>query len=623
MKNVFGKVAALAAFFTCALSANVFAQNQTLSYQGYSLKWQDEFEGTELNRDDWNVELHQRGWVNNEMQQYVDSDENIQVKDGKLILRPVTKNAKKNLYTSGRVNTQGKHDFKYGIIECRAKFPAGKGFLPAFWMMPTNEQLYGQWPLCGEIDIAEVLGHDTSTVFGTIHYGNPHNESQGKANLGKNAFSDDFHNFACEWEPGRISWYVDGNLLHTENDWFSKASGKTALPYPAPFNQPFYIILNLAVGGDWPGSPEKNATYIDGSAFEIDYVRVYQKASYNENVAKPQKVLNLKKADSSGNFVTNGDFSVEENLGDETDWQFLTAASGDGAASIENSEIHITTKKPGSEEYSIQLVQAKMPLVQNGKYRFSFKARAAKNRTMKIGVSAPTRGWKRYLKDTAVSLTPEMKSYSFDFTMRDETDDAARIEFNMGKMGSTADVFITDIRLEQVGTLERKASAYNESADKGLIKNSAFEGELAFFETFADNSAKASCEVIEDGDNNVLDFEITNTGDMDWKVQLIQRGVSLEKGKTYVLRLKAKSTIKRGLMFAIQHDGSKDNNWDNYASQATVSLGTEFQTFEKTFKMPEDNPQAMLSVSMGAVGGKRISKEHHIYLDDITLEEVK
>lgn len=623
MKNLFGKAAVLAVFFACLLAANLFAQSQTLSYEGYSLKWQDEFEGTQLNRDDWNVELHQRGWVNNEMQEYVDSDENIQVKDGKLILRPVTKNAKKNLYTSGRVNTQGKHDFKYGIIECRAKFPAGKGFLPAFWMMPTDEQLYGQWPRCGEIDIAEVLGHDTSTVFGTIHYGSPHNESQGKSNLGKNAFSDDFHNFACEWEPGRISWYVDGKLFHTENDWFTKSDGQKARPYPAPFNQPFYIILNLAVGGDWPGSPEKNATYIDESTFEIDYVRVYQKASYNENVAKPEKVLNLKSADSSGNFVTNGNFSAEENLDDEADWQFLTAVGGEGTASIENSEIHIATKKPGNAEYSIQLVQAKMPLVQGGKYRFSFKARAAKKRTMKVGVSAPTRNWKRYLKDTTIALTPETKSFSFEFTMRDETDDAARIEFNMGKMGSNADIFITDVRLEQIGKVERKTPAYNGDADDGLIKNSEFNGDLTFFESFADNSAKASCEVIEEDDNNVLDFTISNTGDMDWKIQLIQRGVSLEKGKTYVLRLKAKSTIKRDLMFAIQHDGSKDDNWDNYASQKTVSLDTEFQTFEKTFKMPVDNPQAMLSVSMGAVGGKRISKEHHIYLDDITLEVVE
>lgn len=321
--------------------------------------------------------------------------------------------------------------------------------------------------------------------------------------------------------------------------------------------------------------------------------------------------------------MTNGNFSAKENLGDEEDWQFLTAVGGDGSASIENSEIRIATKKAGSEEYSIQLVQAKMPLLQNGKYRLSFKARAAKNRTMKVGVSAPTRNWKRYLKDTSVSLTPTMKEYSFEFTMRDETDDAARIEFNMGKMGSTADIFITDVRLEQTGMVERKTPAYNEDADKGLIKNSEFNGELAFFESFADNSAKATCEVIEEGANNVLDFAISNTGDMDWKIQLIQRGVPLEKGKTYLLRLKAKSTAKRDLMFAIQHDGSKDNNWDNYASQTTVSLGTEFQTFEKTFKMPVDNPQAMLSISMGAVGGKRISKEHHIYLDDITLEIVK
>ena len=110
---------------------------QTLSYEGYTLRWQDEFDGAELNRDDWNVELHEPGWVNNELQSYVDSPENIYLEDGKLVLKPVeTKNADGTVsYTSGRVNTQNKHDFKYGIFEARAKVPAGQGFLPAFWKM--------------------------------------------------------------------------------------------------------------------------------------------------------------------------------------------------------------------------------------------------------------------------------------------------------------------------------------------------------------------------------------------------------------------------------------------------------------------------------------------------------
>ncbi|MDE6616766.1 MAG: family 16 glycosylhydrolase, partial [Lachnospiraceae bacterium] len=214
------------------------------THKGYTLKWEEQFNGTSLNRDDWNVELHEPGWVNNELQEYVDSEKNIYVKDGNLVLKPVKTVGSdgKVSYTSGRINTQNKHNFKYGLFEARAKVPAGQGYLPAFWMMPANENLYGQWPRCGEIDIMEVLGNETSTSYGTIHYGNPHSESQGKYTLEKGNFSDEYHTFSVEWEPGKINWYVDGKLIHTENDWYSATEGQGEITYPAPFDQPFYII---------------------------------------------------------------------------------------------------------------------------------------------------------------------------------------------------------------------------------------------------------------------------------------------------------------------------------------------------------------------------------------------
>jgi hypothetical protein len=127
--------------------------NTYLSYAGYDLKWEDQFNGTSLNRDDWNVETHEAGWVNSELQEYVDSTDNIQVKDGNLVIRPKkTVDGESTTYTSGRINTQGKHDYTYGMFEVKAKVPTGQGYLPAFWMMPTDENLYGQWPRCGEID---------------------------------------------------------------------------------------------------------------------------------------------------------------------------------------------------------------------------------------------------------------------------------------------------------------------------------------------------------------------------------------------------------------------------------------------------------------------------------------
>ena len=228
-------------------------------YTEADLKWEDNFDGTELDTSVWNVEEHEPHWVNEELQKYVNSDENIYLEDGNLVIKAIKKeDAQGNVsYTSGRINTQGKKDYKYGKFEARIKVPKGKGFLPAFWMMPTNENLYGQWPKCGEIDIMEVMGQENDKLYGTIHYGEPSLQSQGTYKLSKGNFTDDWHVFSCEWEPGKISWYVDGILYHEESDWFSAKPGQGKVSYPAPFDQDFYVILNLAVGGSWVTNPDE------------------------------------------------------------------------------------------------------------------------------------------------------------------------------------------------------------------------------------------------------------------------------------------------------------------------------------------------------------------------------
>lgn len=374
--------------------------------QGYQLKWQDNFDGNFLNRADWNVELHEKGWVNSEWQEYVDSDKNIQVKDGKLLIKPVeTVNADgTRSYTSGRINTQGKHDFKYGYFECRAKVPTGKGYLPAFWMMPTDENLYGQWPKCGEIDIMEVMGQETNKAYGTIHYGEPHDQSQGTCTVdAKNNFADQYHTYACDWEPGKITWYIDGVKFHEESDWFSAKSGQGEVAYPAPFDQPFYMILNLAVGGSWVGYPDDSTTYAD-QQFAVDYVKVYQKDSYDENVEKPVKNVILREPDTTGNYINNGDFSIAENLSDDKNWKFLTTLDGDGKAEIKNHEMVISTVNMGTADYSIQLVQPDVPLQKGGTYKVTFDAYADEARTMIADISGPDHNYTRYWKDTKVEL---------------------------------------------------------------------------------------------------------------------------------------------------------------------------------------------------------------------------
>ena len=419
---------------------------------GYNLVWHDEFNGTELNEADWNREEHKAGWVNNELQEYIPSADYAFVEGGNLVIQPVKTEGEdgKVTYASGRVNTQNKHDIKYGYIEARIKFPEGQGFLPAFWMMPQDEEYYGQWPKCGEIDIAEVLGNSTNINYGTIHYGEPHKQSQGTFTLAEGDFASDFHTFAIEWEPGLIKWFVDGEQYYEENDWFTKGSDAEEKPYPAPFDQPFHVILNVAVGGDWPGSPDETTVFDDRASMKVDYVRMFQKDSYDENVSKPEKVLEMREADETGNFVHNSDFAEAEDLTDDVDWKFLQLNGGKGAAEIKDGEIIITTEDFGTEEYSIQLVQPEMPMEQGAKYKFSFEAYAEEDRQMKAEVTAPTVDWIRYFPDTSVDLTSDWQTYEFEFDMKDETDDKGRVEFNMGNQGSTGTIHIRNVRLEVV-----------------------------------------------------------------------------------------------------------------------------------------------------------------------------
>lgn len=424
------------------------AQEEVPEYEGYTLLWNDEFNGDTLDLETWRYEKHQPGWVNSELQEYTDSTDNVFVKDGRLIIKALKTQTKagKDYYTSGKITTRGLKDFMYGKVIARAKVPEGQGLWPAFWMMPTKESVYGSWPVCGEIDIMEILGHNTNTTHGTIHYGNPHAEQQGKYVLTEGSFSDSFHEFILEWEPGEMRFYIDGNLYHTVNDWFSEKEYVTAYDYPAPFNQDFYVQLNLAVGGTWPGNPDETTDF-DNAEFEVDYVRVYQKPEYDTNVTKPApKFRNLTE---DGNLIYNGEFA-DEDLADDTDWCFLLNEGGKGTATIADGTITVVPEEEGTVDYALQLVQAELPLYNGNKYSISFDACASESRKMNVAVSAPSNGWTRYFPDTTVELTPDWQTYSYEFVMEEADDNNGRLEFNMAKAGSLAEISIKNVRIEVV-----------------------------------------------------------------------------------------------------------------------------------------------------------------------------
>jgi beta-glucanase (GH16 family) len=240
----------------------------------WELVWKDEFDAKELDQSKWEVIVNGRGGGNGELQYY--RKENVQVADGLLVIE-----ARKEKFngpdgardfTSARIRTKGKGDWKYGRIEVRAKLPKGKGIWPAIWMLPTDNR-YGNWPSSGEIDIMEMLGHEPQRVHGTLHWGDRvqrHMQKGEVFHLGNGTFADEFHVFGLEWEERTISWSIDGKVYQTQKDWHTRDAA-----FPAPFDQRFHLILNLAVGGAWPGDPDAKTDF--PATMLVDWVKVYQK----------------------------------------------------------------------------------------------------------------------------------------------------------------------------------------------------------------------------------------------------------------------------------------------------------------------------------------------------------
>ena len=251
------------------------------SAQDWQLVWSDEFDTPGApNAANWTYDLGASGWGNQERQNYTDRLENARVEDGALVIEAREEALGGAPYTSARLVTRGLQAWTYGRIEARIQLPQGQGIWPAFWMLPTDSP-YGGWPTSGEIDIMEFLGHDTDQSHGTIHYGGGsigHQFSGQPYTLPSGTFPETYHTFAIEWEPQEIRWYVNDTHFATRTGWSSAAA-----PYPAPFDQPFHLLLNVAVGGVWPGYPDETTVF--PQRMLVDYVRVFQDATAAPSVA--------------------------------------------------------------------------------------------------------------------------------------------------------------------------------------------------------------------------------------------------------------------------------------------------------------------------------------------------
>jgi beta-glucanase (GH16 family) len=268
-----GKVVIMSGVTRKSISVNQTAAEKSIynAPEGYSLVWHDEFEtGSELNQDDWTHEVKNSGWVNHELQNYVNHKTPegalvTEVKKGTLRITALKENGK--IY-SGRVYAKVKSGWKYGYIEASIKLPKGKGTWPAFWMMPVN---FKSWPADGEIDIMEEVGYHPDYVSSSLH-ANAHVHSNGTQVTNEmycKGAEGEFHSYAILWTSENITTYVDGKV---QLNYDNRGLGRDDWPY----DDPFYVILNLAWGGDWGGAQgiDENALPV---TMEIDYVRVFQK----------------------------------------------------------------------------------------------------------------------------------------------------------------------------------------------------------------------------------------------------------------------------------------------------------------------------------------------------------
>ncbi|WP_058486695.1 carbohydrate binding domain-containing protein [Defluviitalea phaphyphila] len=618
---------------------------QTTQADDWTLVWADEFDGTGENINENGIDLSKWGfqegtgeqyglvgWGNNEQQYY--RKENAFIEDGKLIIEARKEDFNGMNYTSSRLFTANTFTKKYGRFEARIKLPEGQGFWPAFWLLP-KEEAYGGWAASGEIDIMEVKGRIPNEVMGTIHYGGswPNNVYNG----GKYVFPDnqditDFHEYAIEWEPGEIRWYVDDNLYLTLNNWYSENENNAAkYSFPAPFNQEFYIILNLAIGGNFDGGllPPDD---LFPARMEVDYVRVYEltgreyKKTIEPTIQKEELPEDSKLPLEDGNWIYDVNYEqsftiVDDNAKplDDKYWNLVYAPEFGGKASIsvdklDNSNFaKIDIQNGGNQNYSVQLIQ-NVTLGKGRIYKLSFDAKASSPRSINVKLgSGADRGWMLYSKDKKISLTDELKTYELIFMMDKDTDTKARLEFNLGL--DTNSVWIGNVNLKEVDYLFDEEALKEPLPDGNHIYNGTFDQGYIHSMTFWDfisNNSKANASV---DDDYKLKVSIENTGNNPDSIKMIQKGIELKNDIEYKVIFDAYSTIDRPIKIEIENSNS-----DKYLDEI-VNLSQQIKTYELTFTMPKDDI-VTFEFLMGKFAEITDTKPHDIYIDNVKLIKI-
>ncbi|WP_273852812.1 carbohydrate binding domain-containing protein [Guptibacillus spartinae] len=578
----------------------------------WNLVWEDEFNGESIDEDKWNFVQGGDGYGNNEWQHYTNREKNARVEDGSLVIEAHKEQFGGNDYTSAKLTTQNKGDWTYGRYEIKAKLPKGQGIWPAIWMMPTDYELYSGWPATGEIDIMELLGHDPDTVYGTLHYGKPWKNTGESYDLPVGDFSDEYHTFTLDWEPGEFRWYVDGILYAKQNDWFTKNENEAApYTYPAPFDRDFFMQLNLAVGGNWPGYPDDSTIF--PNQMLVDYVKVYElDGEYREAGERPiteESVQDLREP-INGNYVYNGQFDTNLEYWDFQPFEPSDLFGGAGEVSVVDGEANVTISDPGDQPYAVQFVQPNVPLENGERYKLSFDARSNGDRGMVVNVSGPEQGFARYLSDKSVDLSSNYQTYSYEFDMENGTDPHSRIEFNMGQ-SSDLPVWIDHVSLVK---LPKDPNAPKQVLPTGnYIYNGTFDqgtDRMVFWDLEKERKAKASASVGEAIPSREITIDVKKSNELQ-DVRLTQDKLNVEEG-VYVLTFDAKADEARSIGVRL----TNEEHSHDYVSDKQISVTEEMRSYQVFLDMKEADPKTVFEFLLG--GNSRTS----VTIDNVEMKRV-
>ena len=577
----------------------------------WQMTWNDEFDGDSLDQDKWRIDIGNgfydgdewiEGLGNNELQSY--QEDNVYIEDGKLVLeaREETVSDDKGTYdyTSGKVLTDESFSQAYGRFEASMKLPEGQGYWPAFWMMPQDD-VYGGWAASGEIDIMENRGSETDKVGAAIHYGDlwPYNTySEESYTFPEGQSTTDFNEYAIEWEPGEIRWYVNDELYSTKTEWYTEYG-----EYPAPFDQEFHMILNLAVGGWYGGDPDETTEF--PGRVEIDYVRAYEDA--DAEYPPPGEYIDPDEngsgeddgpepVDPSKNWVEIGDNLIEDGTFDDTTafgdednpltWNVFNMADHDpngGTADFDvvDGELNATVNQVGWRFYHIQLLQDVS--VPAGTYKLSFDMRSNEARTVYTELSGA--GYR--LMETDVD--EEMTTYEMYIDVSSPGD--YELLFGLGREDGDVepdtpyDMHLDNVSLVEVGvdgepTYEPDPNELDGWVEVGdnLIEDGTFDDTTAF----GDETDSLIWNVFNMGDHEsfagLADFEVVD-GELNatvqqvgweyWHIQFMQ-DIFADAG-VYKIEFDMRSDVERAIIVELAGSGSGLNRFSVDDSMGTYS----------------------------------------------------